>query len=179
MLREIAEQEFFTETIHFSVKRGQDLNAAAKFLLFEFSGKLRETKKTTLDRFIKTATKMTRDQRIHLELAGRNVLDVIRDMGSVFLPKDQLLSSAGLLPVYYWLIRDLNEEQQSEFRGFLVEFEEDRRQNRQLLRDQPDSPRIKSELVEHDNYNRSTNDQISHDGRHRILLERFQKYTSK
>lgn len=173
MLREIASRDFFIENVRFSVKRGQDLNTAAKFLLFESLEALQETKKSTLDKFVEKAKSASTDERASLELAARRVVDVLRDMESVFLPKDQLLASAGIVPVYYWLIRSLLPNDQSRLRAFLVEFEETRRNNRELLMKKPESNRIDPQLVEYDNYNRSTNDQLSHEGRFRILRERF------
>lgn len=175
MIREIASQAFFVENVRFSVKRGQDLNTAAKFLLFESSEKLLETKKSTLDKFVQRAKTVGKDERANLELAARRVVDVLRDMESIFLPKDQLLASAGILPVYYWLVRALSPSEQNRLRSFLIEFEDLRRKNRELLKEQPESSQVDAQLVEYDNYNRSTNDQLSHDGRFRILLGRFRK----
>jgi hypothetical protein len=103
---------------------------------------------------------------IHLRRRG--------DLERVFLPKDHLLASAGILPVYYWLTRDLDEAQQSVDREFRVNFERQRRLNRTLLKKNPDGKRIDSQLVEFDNYNRSTNDQASHTGRLRILRARIE-----
>ncbi len=173
ILRELANQEFFKENVRFSVIRGQDLNTAAKFLLFEYAERPRDTKKSTLDKFVKDAKTMQSDERMRLELAARKVLDVISDMASIFLPKDPLLSSAGSVPVYYWLIRNLNEKEQSRFRGLLVKFEEARQKNRKLLQQQPNSKQIDNQLIEYDNYNRSTNDQLSYEGRYRILKARL------
>ncbi len=51
IIRQMAKYDFFPEFIAFQVKRGQDLNAAVKLLLFEFYGKPQETKKKTLDTF--------------------------------------------------------------------------------------------------------------------------------
>lgn len=175
ILREIASHAFFQESVRFSVKRGQDLNTAAKFLLFESSEKPQETKKSTLDKFVQKAKDATVTERSSLELAARRVMDVLQDMERVFLPKDQLLASAGILPVYYWLVRSLSSDQQNRLRTFLVEFEDLRRKNRELLKEEPDSDNIDAQLVEYDNYNRSTNDQVSHIGRFRILKERFEK----
>ncbi|MFP1681012.1 DUF262 domain-containing protein [Alloalcanivorax sp. C16-1] len=173
MLREIASRDFFIENVRFSVTRGQDLNTAAKFLLFESLEELQETKKSTLDKFVQRAKAAPSAERSNLELAARRVVDVLRDMESVFLPKDQLLASAGIVPVYYWLVRSLSPKQQNRLRAFLVKFEDLRRKNRELLKEKPDSDKIDGQLVEYDNYNRSTNDQLSHVGRFRILKERF------
>jgi hypothetical protein len=177
ILRKIAKQEFFQDSVSFSVKRGEDLNAAAKLLLFEFHGTTRETKKVSLDKFVETAKGMKHEERSKLEVAARRVLDSLHDMASIFLPKDKLLSSAGIIPVYYWLVRGLGEKEQSLLRAFLVKFEESRKFNRERLRADPNSSAIDHELVEYDNYNRSTNDQISHEGRHKILVKRFSRFT--
>lgn len=176
ILRNIAAHGFFIDNIRFSTKRGADLNAAAKLLLFEYSSKTRETKKAILDRFVQDAARFDSEQRIALELAARRVLDVLRDMASVFLPRDQLLTSAGLVPVYYWLVRELDETSQSKLRGFLISFDERRKNNRKLVVGDPENPGIDRELLEYDNYNRSTNDQSSHEGRYRILRRRFEQY---
>lgn len=179
LFRRIADHDFFEENVRFEVKRGQDLNAAAKLLLFEFKNEMTETKKTTLDRFADQAKKMSGEERDLLELAGRQVVDVLSDLGSVFLPKDYLLSSAGLLPVYYWLVRSQEASELPRIREFIYRFEQQRQANRNLLKEEPDSSEIDTELVEYDNFNRSTNDLLSHKGRFGILRRRFESSTKR
>ncbi|MEH6517796.1 MAG: DUF262 domain-containing protein [Halioglobus sp.] len=178
IVREITGQEFFVQSIRFSCTRGQDQNAAAKLLLFEYYDRPEETKKTNLDKFARDSATFDEGQRAKLKLSARAVFDTLGDMQRIFLPKDQLLTSAGIFPVYYWLVRDLDEEDQVLLRGFLVEFEAARIQNRKLLKEDPQNTRADNELVEYDNYNRSTNDQISHVRRHSILRKRFEQYSS-
>lgn len=179
LFRRIAEHEFFKENIRFGVKRGQDLNAAAKLLLFEFKDQPVETKKIILDRFATQARGMDGEDRDMLELASRQVMDVLIDLGSVFLPRDYLLSSAGVLPVYYWFVRSRDASELPRVREFIYKFEQQRKSNRILLKENPDSPIIDAQLVEYDNYNRSTNDLLSHTGRFRILTSRFEKSDAK
>ncbi len=174
LIRQIASHDFFITNIRFDVKRGQDLNAAAKLLLFEYNKNFSETTKNSLDKFVKG----TEDNREKLELAGRHVVDNLNDMSSIFLPKDKLLSSAGILPVYYWFVRSVNENKYSYIREFLNEFEKERRNNRKLVREEPDSPNIKSVFVEYDNYNRSTNNYQSHSERFRIIKSSFSSFFS-
>ena len=166
MTRQIAKHEFFSVNVNFYTKRGQDLNAATKVLLFEYHGDVRETKKSSLDTFVKA----TRDKeaRESLRSAGRWVLDVLDDMASVFLPKDQLLASSGSFPAYYWFIRGRREEEYPYIREFLVDFERKRRINRNTKNDQA--------LSEYDSLTRSTNDLKSHKGRVEILDKRFRTY---
>ncbi len=172
LIRQIAQHEFFTTNVNFNVKRGQDLNAAAKILLFEFNKKLHETKKRNLDNFVKEMEKKKPDA---LELAGRHAVDVLNYMSEIFLPKDRLLSSAGILPVYYWFARNEGVDKYHRVREFFVRFEQNRRENRRLFTDDPKSKKIDQELLSYDKYNRSTDDLQSHEQRYLILKKRFAK----
>jgi hypothetical protein len=173
LFRKVAGHEFFTTYVSFSVQRGQDLNAAAKLIMFEYGGRLSETKKRSMDQFTKDAIRADREK---LELAARRVLDTIDVMTEVFLPHDRLLLSAGTVPVYYWFVRSVPLKLQRFIRQFLIEFEAARRDNRQLSNEQPQSRDIDRNLVEFDNFNRSTNDQASHTGRFEILQAKFSEY---
>jgi hypothetical protein len=173
LFRKVASHEFFTTYITFSVQRGQDLNAAAKLIMFEYMGRLSETKKRNMDQFTKDGVKADRER---LELAARRVLDTIDGMTEIFLPKDRLLASAGTVPVYYWFVRSVPQKTQRFIRQFLIEFEAARRENRRLSDEQPQSREIDRELIDFDNFNRNTNDQASHVGRFIILEAKFTKY---
>lgn len=173
LFRKVAEHEFFTTYVAFGVQRGQDLNAAAKLMMFETETTISETKKRNMDQFTKDAAKMDRSK---LELAARRVLDTLEVMTEIFLPHDRLLTSAGTTPVYYWFVRAASTKDQRFIRQFLIEFDETRKQNRLLNNAHPQNAKIDSELIEFDNLNRSTNDLASHVGRFRILRIRFAKY---
>jgi len=173
IIREIAQHDFFKTNIKFAIKRGQDLNTAAKMLIFEYYGTLRETKKRNLDDFVENSS---RENNGKLEVAGRRTLDILNDMSSIFLPKDQLLSSSGIVPVYYWLVRNQNQEKYPFLREFLVRFEEERNNNRRLNQEPPESRNIDQNLLDYDTLNRSANDQRSHERRFRILENRFQDH---
>ncbi|MEX2171503.1 MAG: DUF262 domain-containing protein [Pirellulales bacterium] len=174
VIREIAKHEFFDSTISFKVERGQDLNAAAKILMFEYNSAPRDTKKSTLDAFVRETEQVGHSDQ--LELAGRRVLETLDEMSAVFLPRDRLLSSAGVIPVYYWFIGELPTKELPKVREFLTRFEGNRAENRRLLSEAPRSRRIDSELVEYDNYNRSTNDEASHTSRIDVLQRRFREF---
>lgn len=174
MIREITLHEFFKNIVRFSVTRGQDKNAAAKLLLFEYYTQPRETKKRNLDDFVKNASNFKETERERLELAGRKVVDTLDVMEEVFLPKDKLLSSAGIIPVYYWLVRSLGRDELRQVRAFLVKFEEDRQMNRQEVTENPTSKQVDPQLVEFETHSRSTNDQASHKRRFEILRERLE-----
>lgn len=177
IVRQIAKHEFFTIDVVFETKRAQDQNAATKILCFEYYGDFRDTKKQDLDTFVELVEKQSHET---LELAGRRVIGNLDSMNTIFLPKDRLLNSPGIVPVYYWLVRNIADESSfSRFREFINAFEKARRLNRALVRDNPDNLPIKSILVEYDNYNRSTNNEQSHRERFRILDKCFKSYLKR
>jgi hypothetical protein len=176
VIRQIAKHEFFTTNIRFDVQRGEDLNLAAKILSFEYHGTLQPTKKADLDEFVKGLEK---EPKTKLELAARESFDVLATMTDIFLPKDWLLSSSGLVPVYYWFIRGRKERDFQFVREFLQHFEGERTYNRELVRLNPDSTDIDQQLSEYDQYNRSTNDLRSHRERVKILNARFPIFVKK
>ncbi len=180
LFRNVAMHEFFTSYIAFTVQRGQDLNAAAKLIMFEYEGKLSETKKRNMDQFTTQFTNdAARPDRAKLELSARRVIDTIGLMTEIFLPHDRLLASAGTVPVYYWFVRSAAVKSQQLIRQFLIEFEMRRKENRELNNEDPGSRSIDHKLIEFDNFNRSTNDQASHVGRYEILRAKFSEYIAR
>jgi hypothetical protein len=176
LFRKVANHEVFTTYVTFAVQRGQDLNAAAKLLTFEYGNKLSETKKRNMDQFTRDAIKAS---RARLELAGRRVLDTLDLMTEIFLPHDRLLASSGVVPVYYWFVRSVPVKSQRFIRQFLIEFEEARKRNRVLNEENPKNAKVDRQLIEFDNFNRNTNDEASHKGRDRILKTKFAEYLRK
>jgi hypothetical protein len=172
LFRQIVKHDLFKENVSFTVTRGQDLNAAAKILFFEYADEPRETKKSALDQFVKA----TKEDIKGLELAARKVVDILDNMSEIFLPHDKLLGSAGIFPVYYWFVRSRSMGEFPLIREFLVRFEEERRVNREMVSADPDGPDIDQELLNYDQQNRSTDDLKSHNGRFNILTRRFIKF---
>jgi hypothetical protein len=174
VIRNVARHSFFTENIRFSVKRAGDFNAAGKIVLFEYEDKMTSTKKKDLDAF----SNLNKLNRSKLELAGRRTLDTLDNMQEIFLPNDELLGSAGILPVYYWLVRQTSIETHAFLREFLVAFERERNEARKLqisgaARD------AHPVFARYDTFNRSTNDVGSHNGRLDILRSELVKWAKK
>lgn len=163
IIRKISESEFFSSAISFGVTRGEDKNAAAKILAFEYSNDVVDTKRRELDKFAATA------HNEHLELAGRRVLENLNDMSRIFLPKDMLLKAAGLIPVYYWFVRSVNQPEHAFLRSFLVWFESERK----ALQGGID---VDLDILNFEKFNRSTNDAGSHEARFKILTKKFVEY---
>jgi hypothetical protein len=173
IIRLLAAHEVFKSCVKFTMTRAQDKNAATKLLLFEYNGKLVETKRFNLDRFTNKAAKEPREK---IELASRRVIDTLDRMSEIFLPKDPLLRSAGVFPVFYWFIREIESKQDQYVREFLNGFERRRKGNREHLSDMSSEVRPDDELMTFDRLNRSTDDQRSHMERHRIIARRFRDY---
>ncbi|QKK16290.1 DUF262 domain-containing protein [Rhizobium indicum] len=170
LIRVLSSHAFFIENIRFGVSRAADLNAAAKLLLFEYAGKPTATKKTNLDEFARQDV-----DREKLELAARRALDTLTAISEIFIPRDPLLASAGIIPVYYWFIRGIPEEQRFGVRQFLNDFEVQRKENREMQKDVGEES-LNPSLARFDTLNRSTNDQQSHVGRIQILEEFFNQW---
>jgi hypothetical protein len=173
IIRGISRHNFFQVCARFQMSRAQDQNAAAKLLLFEFENDLAETKKSRLDQFVRSASRQPKEK---LELAGRKTVDTLDRMEEIFLPRDILLSSAGQVPIFYWLVRSHSETDDQFIREFLVKFERERRFNRTLVQSNPLDKKIDRRLIEYDQFNRNTNDLASHRGRINILEERFEGF---
>lgn len=170
--REVADQPFFKENIRFSVKRADDLNTATKILFFEYSDKPVGTKKRNLDLFAQ-GSEVNHEK---IELAGRRAIATLEIMNIVFLPEDPLLGSSGLVPVYYWFVRNREQSKLHRVREFLVWFENLRQQNRAMLADSDGQALIDPRLSNYDNLNRSTNDVGSHVGRIEVLEQFFRSW---
>ena len=166
--RAIVDHDFFGSRIRFQVKRGQDLNAATKMLITEFGGAFVDTKKVNLDRFVQEGL---RTESHDLDRAAARVYRVLDQMTNIFVLRDSVLSSQGLLTVYYWLVRNLAEQHRGIIREFLLEFERKRQENRDMAKTNP--MLADQELLLYDSLNRSTNDQRSLEGRYAILLNSF------
>jgi hypothetical protein len=177
VIRLLAGHELFKSCVKFTTKRAQDKNAATKLLLFEYIGELVETKKSNLDEFVKKSKKEKEKQKI--ELATRRVIDMLDRMSEIFLPRDPVLRSAGVFPVFYWFIREIDSSQDQHVREFLNIFEKSRKENRGKGDDTSSKTKLDSELMTFDRLNRSTDDQRSHEERHRILAKRFKDYLQK
>ena len=173
IVRNICKHDFFTNNIKFQVLRGADLNAAYKILMFEYYEDFKDTTKKRLDQFV---TESNKGKSSKLELATRRVIDVLEDMSSIFLPKDKLLNSAGIIPVYYWLIRNAKAKNLTFIRKFLITFEMERTLNRKQVKQNVSSSNVNLLLVEYDNWNRSTNNEQSHKERYLILDKLFKRW---
>ena len=169
--RSIAEHPFFTTNVKFNTMRGQDKNTAAKLLLIEHRGEFVDTKKKQLDDFVDGGN----DLYIScIESTSGRVIKVLDQMEEIFLKPDPLLNSPASLVLYYWLIRNNTSSQNNSLRGYLLEFERERRANRQVARESPQD--ANTTLLLYDTLNRSPDDQQSLNRRYNTLQEGLTKF---
>lgn len=165
-IRSISGHVFFEKKINFQIKRGQDQNAAAKLLLLEFRGKLVDTKKYHLDRFVSEGVL---SESYIIDLAKERVANNLDAMCEIFHDKDVLLSSQGVITIYYWFLREVGFE--PGVRNFLSEFTALLKVNKERAKNDPTS--ADSRLLAYDLYGRSTNDQGSLVERFKILIDYY------
>ncbi|WP_036109963.1 MULTISPECIES: DUF262 domain-containing protein [Luteibacter] len=170
MIRRIGNHPFFSTAVRFDTNKGQNLNSAAKLLMFEVSG-LQETKKVNLDRFVQ----QHEGQSSSVEAAVPIVFETLELMAETFQFRDHILQSEGPVPVYYWLTRNASEDEIPYIRDFLDEFQE--------IIKAPHS-RKRGSLVSLESWtaykaaSRSVNDKTSHELRYKVLRASFDKWLS-
>ena len=172
-VREIVDHEFFRSYLAFTNKRLQQNNAAGKLLYFEYNGKPMQTKKKDLDAFVKAAKSMKRE----VATSCRAVLDVLDELVDVFLPRDKLLSSAGVLPDYYWFVRNSPTTHRQYVREFLVDFDRRRREYQLATSKGNVAPAADPSVASFIESNRDTNDKGAHERRIQVLTDEFEKFT--
>ncbi|RJF83823.1 DUF262 domain-containing protein [Azospirillum cavernae] len=174
VIREISRHNFFKKCVRFTTKRGQDLNTAAKILLIEFSGKLVDTKKTHLDRFVEEGEK---SQSSDIDRVANRTSSILDAMSEIFSNNDSLLSSQGPIALYYWFVRSIEPSSRRYAREFLNDFELKRKSNRNVAKKNADQ--ADSLLLQYDVLNNSANDAGSLMMRFQILSSLFRDFISK
>lgn len=138
-IRQLAQHEFFTTRLPFPNNRYKHLDLATKFLYVEFKGGATDTKKRNLDEFVDLFRQENRF--VDAEHLSARVQSTIEKMSPIFLHRDFLLSSVGMVVVYYLVFRELSvkpDGSQLLKRHRFVDFEELRQQNRTFYREAQD-----------------------------------------
>ncbi len=169
-VRTLVTHEFFKSRVPFTNNRYRHLDLATKFLYFEHSGGVADTKKRALDEFFVDYKRRRESIRAdHLLAASQAVLT---RMTTVFHHGDPLLSSIGNVVVYYLLFRDAvaHKDFPPLDREVFSAFESRRQENRVLSREiqalsqaeRPVPTKLKklldTQLLQYDRYAQSVND---------------------
>jgi len=166
LIRQISDHTFFADNSKFPTGSGQDLNLAAKLLMFEHVGNFENTKKDYLDKFASSAS-ISVDA---LPLCVGTTLKNLDKMSEVFLFEDPLLRSEGPIPVYYWLIKNIEASELWHVRNFLSQFSTCLKMPNKLA-GLPSE--LSSDLELYTSALRSVNDKVSHETRYLLLKKWF------
>ena len=167
-LRELARHDFFHTRIRVPATRYRHFDIAAKMLYLQHRAEFVDTKRASLDHFVRHAASVG-EEGIVASVAG--VRDALDAMCRIFVGRDTLLRSSGMVIVYFELVSNLQRQGRAvEFgRTALIEFEDRRRANRERFeRDEDD---VDFRLIEFDELIRSSNDGPSIQRRCEVLLE--------
>ena len=163
---------FFKQRISVSHTRYRHYDIAAKLLHLEQSEEIVDTKKATLDAFFVAARKQGKTEEDLSDL-DRTVAENLTTMYGIFVDKDELLRSSGMVVVYYVLFSRLRRDgiETKVGRAELVEFEKLRKTNRDKFALDHDG--VDYRLIEFDELARSSNDGAAIRERYEILRKRL------
>lgn len=167
-IRKLATETFFKTRLPFPNKRYRHFDLATKFLLSEDAGKVVDTKKVYLDKFVADHIGESRVKMPPcLKLAKANV----GRMDKVFTQQDALLRQVGMVILYYHLFRIAHDEGWAGkiTRKSLADFEAKRDANRKKA--EVDIAKANYDLIEFDRYSQSPNDGYALKFRLGILLK--------
>lgn len=171
LIRGLVDRPFFKVNTRFSTQRGQDSNAAAKILLIQHRGRFVDTKKANLDKFVVEGTKAeSPEYYVDSAFVAQKVID---SMHEIFEQKDPLLSTQGMLSIFYVLIRDYRNKKEH-IRPFLTQFMGERKKNISLSKS--NSKEVEQDYLTFDSFIKNANDIGGLQGSYDILEKRFLAY---
>lgn len=170
IIKDLAGHEFFKSVIPFNNHRYRHYDVVAKLLLLAERGKITDTKRVHLDRFVKSYVGQGPDSVQGLHYRVTTYLD---SMVKVFQRSDKLLKLVTMIPVYFALFMVLaaRGHETDVTRAALVKFDEDKRRNRELAQNDEESVNINFDWLEFDRLTQSPNDSSSIEFKVNILLE--------
>lgn len=168
IIRDLAQHPFFGTKTKVPETRYRHHDLAAKMLYLEYEDEIVDTKKASLDYFVKG--NKDKDQEYFHDCVVRmtNNLDALSE---IFADSDPLLRSSGMIVVYYVLASKLRAETDalSFGRADLTAFEDRRRDNREKFEQEDDG--IDFKLIEFDELAQSSNDGAAIKQRYEVLRE--------
>jgi len=166
IFKAIGKHDFFAKKVKIAATRYRYHDIAAKLLYLDHTNEFVNTKKASLDAFVRNAkdgkVKVSKDTVDHVGV-------VLTKMSTVFSDSDVLLKSPAMLTVYYLLFsRLISEETPITFgRADLVNFEATRKQNREKFAAEEKS--VDFDLIEFDDLAQSSNDGSAIQRRYELL----------
>ncbi|WP_245126787.1 DUF262 domain-containing protein [Hymenobacter volaticus] len=178
LIQDISNHYFFKKNIKFNIARAQDLNTAAKLLLIEFRGKFVNIKKIDLDRFVSEAKEA---ESSNFDSAEKRVNSILALMHEAFEEKDLLLKTSGVIPVYYWLFKN-HQNDYKILREFIFLFESARLEFIKIQKSQSkglfliDLPSENLEIIKNDTRLIDKKDSISRQLLYMVRVVNYEQY---
>lgn len=167
VIRRLPGRDFFRDRLPFGNNRYKHLDLATKLLFLEHSGGPAATKKGALDAFVRDFKERGAvNEALDLE---RRTTAVLTRLEPLFAESDVLLSSLGLVVIYFLLERERFLSGLADCRSALAEFDELRRQVRSLMRRGQPRVELDAELVEFERLSQSPNDVAAMTSRSKLL----------
>jgi hypothetical protein len=178
-IRKVTKNIFFTNKVKISDKRYQHREVATRLLFLEYSQKylkkIIDTKKPYLDAFVREYKDFKKNDSDEL---AKSVMDVLALMNNVFTGNDSLLNSQSVIPIYYLLFNEAEENNSLAkiSRQKFIKFNEERNKNR--ITAEKDITKANFDYLEYDRMSQQgTNDAASIKERLRIIKEYFKLAT--
>ncbi|MBA4087288.1 MAG: hypothetical protein C0491_05740 [Novosphingobium sp.] len=157
-VRQLCDNGFFTDKIPFTNRRYRHFDIGAKMLYLASREAIADTKKAYIDKFF-DAHRSSQPADIDRFVMKAN--EIVDAMASIFVDKDPLLRSVGMISLYYLLFERAIDKGKVALitRSILEEFENMRVENR--TRAEVDIAEADYNLLEFDRYTQSPNDAIA------------------
>ena len=161
-ITEVSKQPFFAKKVKYRNNRYQHREAAVRLLFLENclrEERLVDTKKPFLDQFVRDYHGGRSVQITTLKAA---VSQTLKDMTTIFVDKDILLTSQAAIPIYFLLFREARELNKLSklSRSIFTKFQEVRQENRKIAA--LDITKAQFEFLEYDRLSQQgTNDASS------------------
>lgn len=168
LIRKLTKHKFFAKNVPFSNTRYRHFDLAAEFLLIEQAKKIVDTKKVYLDEFVKS---WRGHQLRSAKKIAADVTKTLDTMAKVFVNRDVLLRSVGMIALYYHAFHLAIENGwvNKLSRISLQKFEKRRLENRVIAEE--DLGKANYDLLEFDRLVQTPNDSYAIEFRLRILLD--------
>lgn len=169
IIRDLAQHQFFKNKSRVPESRYRHYDLATKMLYLEQEDEIVDTKKASLDYFVKNNKNKSREDFESILDTVTTNLDVLCE---IFVDNDPLLRSSGMNVVYYVLVSRLRAEMGgADFgRTDLLAFEDKRLENREKFEREADEA-IDFKLIEFDELAQSSNDGAAIKQRYEVLRE--------
>ncbi|WP_458762511.1 DUF262 domain-containing protein [Cupriavidus basilensis] len=166
--RDLTLEGFFKSKLPFDNRRYRHYDLAIKFIFNEDRGAVSDTKKAYLDKFTEEHATESKTKKLPALAAAK---ETVGAMASIFVDRDPLLRSVGMIILYFHIFRIAkNEGWLSKItRRKMLAFDKLRLDNRLIA--ESDITEADYDLLEFDRYAQSPNDAIAIKFRLKVILE--------